>query len=110
MKYPNEIPIPIHLGPFFMPIDVPFNPNSHEIRMTSPWKMYFCLVNPIKSHVEGRIPLEIPMVSALLSAMTNWNRLIGGTYHFYKALFLRPKFQGRSPENMAKHMVLTQLH
>ena len=33
----------------------------------------------------------------------------GGTYHIF-GLFFRPKFQGISPQNMAKHMVLTYLH
>ena len=34
---------------------------------------------------------------------------IGGTYHI-EGLFLRPKFQRRFPQNMAKHTVLTYLH
>ena len=44
---------------------------------------------------------------------TQWpwlrNRLIGGTYHIFEAYFLGPNFREISPQNMAKHMVRTNV-
>jgi len=74
-----------------------------------PW----CRVAWWTENLWGSNPRKIPYFWGNKTCWNQWpwlrNRLIGGTYHIFLAYFWG-LCKGISPQNMAKHMVLTYLH